>query len=125
MNATVSVRYIVEDVAAVAEFYVNHLGFELDVQTPVFAAVVRAPLKLFLSGLKSAGGKPLSDGTEQSSGGWNRIMITVEDIDAETARLKAAGVTFRGEKVTGPAGSLTILLDPAGNAVELFEPAAH
>lgn len=121
----ITVRIIVTDVAEAATFYTSTLAFELDVQTPAFAAVMKDGLKLLLSGPKSAAGKPLSDGTEQSPGGWNRVMLTVDDIGAEIERLKGLGVTFRGEPVTGPAGTLAIFLDPAGNAVELWQPAEH
>ena len=122
---TVSVRYIVDDVAAAVAFYTTHLGFSLDASTPVFAAVMKDGLKLLLSGHRSAGGKPTSDGRAQSAGGWNRIMLTVTDLAAEMARLRAAGVRFRGDMVTGPAGSLVVLDDPSGNPIELFQPAAH
>lgn len=125
MTATVSVRYIVDDIQRAADFYETHFGFERDVLTPAFAALVKGDLKLLLSGLKSAGGKPMSDGTEQAPGGWNRIMLIVDDIDAEIARLKTVGLAFRGDKVTGPAGSIAILDDPSGNPVELFQPAEH
>ena len=125
MNASVSVRYIVDDVAKTTDFYVTHFGFELEVATPAFAAVVKDGLKLLLSGKNSAGGKPTSRGAEQSAGGWNRIMLTVPDLKAEIARLEAAGLGFRGDAVTGPAGSLIVLDDPSGNPVELFQPAEH
>jgi len=125
MDAMISVRIIVADIPAAAAFYTGPLGFTLDVETPAFAAVVKDGLKLLLSGPKSAGGKPLADGTAQSPGGWNRVMLTVSDIAAEIARLKALGVTFRGEPVTGPAGTLAILDDPSGNPIELWQPAAH
>jgi catechol 2,3-dioxygenase-like lactoylglutathione lyase family enzyme len=125
MNATVSVRYIVDDLAATTDFYVGRLGFELEVATPAFAALLKDGLKLLLSAKNSAGGKPMSGGAQQSAGGWNRIMLTVDDINAETARLKSAGVGFRGAIVTGPAGSLVVFDDPSGNPIELFEPAEH
>jgi catechol 2,3-dioxygenase-like lactoylglutathione lyase family enzyme len=125
MNATVSVRYIVDDLAATTDFYVSHLGFELDVATPAFAALLKDSLKLLLSAKNSAGGKPMSGGAAQSAGGWNRIMLTVDDINAEIARLKALGIGFRGDAVTGPAGSLIVFDDPSGNPIELFQPAAH
>lgn len=125
MDATISVRIIVADIPAAAAFYTGPLGFALEAQTPAFAAVVKDGLKLLLSGPKSAGGKPLSDGTVQSPGGWNRVMLTVSDIAAEIARLKALGVPFRGEPVSGPAGTLAILDDPSGNPIELWQPAAH
>ncbi len=121
----ITVRIIVADVAASAAFYVETLGFDLDVQTPMFAAVMKDGLKLLLSGSGSAAGKPLSDGTEQSPGGWNRVMLTVHDIAGEIARLKGLGVTFRGAPVTGPAGTLAIFDDPSGNPLELWQPAEH
>ncbi len=121
----ITVRIVVSDVAEAAAFYTGILGFELDVQTPAFAAVMKDGLKLLLSGPKSAGGKPLSDGTEQAPGGWNRVMLTVKDIGAEIERLKGLGVAFRGEPVTGPAGSLAIFDDPSGNPLELWQPTEH
>jgi catechol 2,3-dioxygenase-like lactoylglutathione lyase family enzyme len=125
MNASVSVRYIVDDLAVTTDFYVTHLGFELDVATPAFAALLKDGLKLLLSAKNSAGGKPMSGGAVQSAGGWNRIMLTVSDLDAEMARLRSAGIDFRGDAVKGPAGSLIVFDDPSGNPIELFEPAAH
>lgn len=125
MTAAISVRIVVTDVHAAAAFYTGALGFELEVQTPAFAAVVKDGLKLLLSGPKSAGGKPLADGTEQAPGGWNRVMLTVADVPAEMARLKGLGVPFRGEPVTGPAGTLAIFDDPSGNPIELWQPSEH
>jgi catechol 2,3-dioxygenase-like lactoylglutathione lyase family enzyme len=121
----VLVRIIVADVAAAVAFYTGPLGFSLDAQTPVFAAVIKDGVKLLLSGPRSAGGKPLANGAEQKPGGWNRIMLTVADVAAEIARLKAAGVHFRGDPVTGPAGTLAVFDDPSGNPIELWQPAAH
>ncbi len=126
MNPTsVTVRYIVDDVAAAVAFYTTHFGFAVEASTPAFAAVVLGGLKLLLSGQKSAGGKPMSDGRVQAAGGWNRIMLTVADLKTDVTRLRGAGVRFRGDIVTGPAGSLIVLDDPSGNPVELFQPAAH
>ena len=125
MNATASVRYIADDLSLTTDFYVTHLGFELDVVTPAFAALLKDGLKLLLSAQNSAGGRPMSGGAVQSSGGWNRVMLTVMDLSAEIARLKAAGIAFRGDLVSGPAGSLIVLDDPSGNPIELFEPADH
>jgi catechol 2,3-dioxygenase-like lactoylglutathione lyase family enzyme len=125
MNASVSVRYIVDDLAATTDFYVNHLGFELDAATPAFAALLKDGLKLLLSAPNSAGGKPMSGGAAQSAGGWNRIMLTVADLEAEVARLNSVGVGFRGDAVKGPAGSLIVFDDPSGNPIELFQPAEH
>lgn len=125
MTSTVSVRYIVDDLGATTDFYVTHLGFELDVATPAFAALLKDGLKLLLSAKTSAGGKPMSGGAAQSAGGWNRIMIVVSNLETEIARLREAGLGFRGDAVTGPAGSLIVLDDPSGNPVELFQPADH
>lgn len=120
----VSVRYIIDDVAAAVAFYTNHLGFRLDVDaSPAFASVVRGNLRLLLSGEKSSGHQPLPDGTNPVPGGWNRILLEVSDIEAEVARLRAAGVKFRRDDiVTGPGGSQIWLVDPSGNLVELFQP---
>ncbi len=125
MSATVSVRYIVDDLTKTTDFYIAQFGFELDVATPAFAALEKGGLKLLLSAKNSAGGKPMSGGAEQSAGGWNRIMLIVPNLSEEIARLKANGIGFRGDAVTGPAGSLIVLDDPSGNPIELFEPAEH
>ncbi|MGV8839921.1 MAG: VOC family protein [Bauldia sp.] len=125
MDATVTVRLIVTDVAASVAFYAGPLGFALETQTPAFAAVAKGGLRLFLSGTTSVAGKPLPDGTVQSPGGWGRFMLPVTDLTAEIARLRAAGVRFRSEPIAGPAGTFAILDDPSGNAVELWQPADH
>jgi catechol 2,3-dioxygenase-like lactoylglutathione lyase family enzyme len=122
-SAVVSVRYMIDDVDAAVAFYTNHLGFRLDVDSsPAFASVVRGNLRLLLSGEKSSGRKPLPDGTKPVPGGWNRILLEVSDINAEVARLRAAGVKFRREDiVSGPGGSQIWVIDPSGNLVELFQ----
>ncbi|MCC6735147.1 MAG: VOC family protein [Bauldia sp.] len=125
MEAGVTIRLIVTDVAAATAFYTGALGFSKETETPAFGAVAKGGLKLFLSGPKSAAGKPLPDGTVQSPGGWNRVMLAVTDIAAEMARLTAAGVRFRSEPVTGPAGTFAILDDPSGNPIELWQAATH
>ncbi|UVS79635.1 VOC family protein [Actinokineospora sp. UTMC 2448] len=123
---TASVRYIVDDVAAAVDFYRRHLGFAVDFDAaPVFAAVTRGPLRLLLAGPGSSAGRPMSDGAVPEPGGWNRIHLIVEDIAAEVARLRAAGVPFRNDIVTGPGGQQVLLRDPAGNLVELFQPAGR
>jgi predicted enzyme related to lactoylglutathione lyase len=120
----VSVRYMVDDVAAALDFYTTHFGFEPGiVAAPAFADVTRGRLRLLLSGPASSAGRPMTDGTVPSPGGWNRIHFVVDDIAAEIARLEAAGVTFRNEMVSGPGGRQILVVDPAGNFVELFEPA--
>ena len=120
---TVSVRYIVDDVEAAIAFYTEHLGFTLIGKTlPAFADVKRGDLRLLLSGPMSSGGRPLPDGRRPAAGGWNRIHLIVDDLSAEIGRLRAAGVTFRSDVITGPAGSQIVLDDPSGNPVELFQP---
>lgn len=120
----VSVRYMIDDVEAAVAFYTNHLGFRLETDaSPAFASVVRGNLRLLLGGAKSSGRQPLADGTKPVPGGWNRILLEVSDINAEAARLRAAGVKFRREDiVSGPGGSQIWVVDPSGNLVELFQP---
>ena len=119
----VSVRYLVDDVEAAFAFYTQHLGFtELTNFAPAFADVRRGALRLLLSGPASSAGRAMPDGTRPHAGGWNRIHLIVDDIEAETARLRDAGVTFRSEIITGPGGSQIVLDDPSGNPVELFQP---
>lgn len=121
---TVNVRYIVDDVEAALAWYTRHLGFELlSNQAPAFADVMRGALRLLLSGPTSSAGRPMPDGERPRPGGWNRIHLVVEDLAAEVARLRAAGVAFRNDIVTGPGGSQILLIDPSGNFVELFQPA--
>ena len=123
--ATVSVRYIVDDVPAAVAFYTGQLGFSLQTDAaPAFAAVTRGPLRLLLSGAASSGGRTLPDGRQPVAGGWNRIELVVGDLPAEVARLRAAGVTFRNEIIEGPGGSQALIEDPAGNPIELFTPRA-
>ena len=121
----VNVRYMVDDVESAVDFYTNHLGFTLRMSAaPAFADVLRGNLRLLLSGPKSSAGRPMPDGTTPEPGGWNRIHLIVDDIAAEVARLRAAGLTFRNDIVSGPGGQQILLQDPAGNVVELFQPAA-
>jgi catechol 2,3-dioxygenase-like lactoylglutathione lyase family enzyme len=119
-----SVRYIVDDVEGAVAFYTTQLGFTLRSSVyPAFADVVRGRLRLLLSGPRSSGGRTLPDGRTPEPGGWNRIHLIVEDLDAEVERLRRAGVTFRSEVITGPGGRQIVLDDPAANPVELFQPA--
>ncbi|WP_030442996.1 VOC family protein [Actinoplanes subtropicus] len=122
---TVNVRYLVDDVQACLDFYTGRLGFVPgDNQfPPAFADVRRGNLRLLLSGPASSAGRPMPDGRRPGPGGWNRIELLVDDIDAEVARLRAAGVIFRNDVISGPGGRQIVLDDPAGNAVELFQPA--
>jgi catechol 2,3-dioxygenase-like lactoylglutathione lyase family enzyme len=119
----VHVRYMVDDVEAAIAFYAKHFGFDvLNDYSPAFADVQRGNLRLLLSGPTSSAARPMPDGRQPQPGGWNRIHFIVDDLEAEVARLRAAGVTFRGDIVKGPGGSQILLDDPAGNPIELFQP---
>ena len=123
-DPTVHVRYMVDDVPAAVDFYTNHLGFTVGLSAPpAFAEVRRGNLRLLLSGPASSAGRPMPDGPTPAPGGWNRIHLIVGDIAAESARLRAAGLVFRNDIITGPGGQQTVLDDPAGNPIELFQPA--
>jgi len=120
----VNVRYMVDDVESAVAFYTNHFGFTLRMSAaPAFADVVRGNLRLLLSGPKSSAGRPMPDGRVPEPGGWNRIHFIVDDIAAEVERLRSAGLTFRNEIISGPGGQQILLEDPAGNPIELFQPA--
>jgi catechol 2,3-dioxygenase-like lactoylglutathione lyase family enzyme len=124
-DATINVRYMVDDVAAAVDFYTRHLGFTvLNSFPPAFADVQRGNMRLLLSGPTSSAGRPMTDGAEPGPGGWNRIHFVVADLEAEIARLRAEGVPFRNDVVTGPGGAQVLICDPSGNLVELFQPAA-
>ena len=123
-DTTVNVRYIVDDVEAALVFYTTHLGFTLlSKALPAFADVIRGNLRLLLSGATSSAGRPMPDGRKPAPGGWNRLQLVVPDLAAEVSRLRGAGLKFRNDIVTGPGGSQILLEDPAGNLVELFQPA--
>jgi len=125
-SATVNVRYLVGDVEAAIAWYTGHLGFALlSNHAPAFADVTLGSLRLLLSGPKSSAGRPMADGETPGPGGWNRIHLIVDDIAAEVARLRGAGVRFRNDIVSGPGGSQVLLIDPSGNLVELFQPAGR
>ncbi|WP_406437036.1 VOC family protein [Streptomyces sp. NBC_01613] len=116
-----SVRYLVDDVQAAIDFYTTHLGFTLRTNAaPAFADVTRGPLRLLLSGPASSGARVTP--SDLSAGG-NRIHLSLEDLDAEIDRLRSAGLTFLSNVVSGPGGRQILLTDPAGNLIELFEPA--
>jgi catechol 2,3-dioxygenase-like lactoylglutathione lyase family enzyme len=120
----VNVRYMVNDVEAAIAFYTTHLGFRLlSKALPAFADVTREDLRLLLSGPKSSAGRPMPDGEVPVPGGWNRIELVVDDLQAEVRRLREAGLKFRNEIVTGPGGSQILLEDPSGNLIEFFQPA--
>jgi catechol 2,3-dioxygenase-like lactoylglutathione lyase family enzyme len=125
-DETVNVRYMVDDVAAAVDFYTTHLGFRSQSSMlPAFADVTRGNLRLLLAGPDSSAGRPMPDGARPGPGGWNRIHLITTDLDGEITRLKAEGVRFRNDVVTGPGGSQILIEDPAGNLVELFQPAGR
>jgi catechol 2,3-dioxygenase-like lactoylglutathione lyase family enzyme len=120
----VNVRYMVNDVESAVAFYTTHFGFDVRSNAaPAFADVVRGHLRLLLSGPTSSAGRPMPDGRIPGPGGWNRLHFIVEDIDAVVEQLRAAGLTFRNDVISGPGGRQILLEDPAGNPIELFQPA--
>jgi catechol 2,3-dioxygenase-like lactoylglutathione lyase family enzyme len=124
--ATVSVRYIVDDVDAAIEFYCRQLGFQEEMHpAPTFAMLSHGGLRLVLSapgGGRGGGGQAMPDGTVPEPGGWNRFQLEVSDLEAIVERLREQGVRFRNEIVTGVGGNQILVEDPSGNPVELFEP---
>ena len=126
--ATVSVRYIVNDVDEAIAFYCQHLGFREEMHpAPVFAMLTRGDLRLLLSSPAGPGGpgggsQSMPDGRTPEPGGWNRISLETTDLDGQVEALRAAGVSFRNDVVTGVGGKQILLDDPSGNPVELFEP---
>jgi catechol 2,3-dioxygenase-like lactoylglutathione lyase family enzyme len=123
--ASVSVRYIVDDVDAAIAFYCGHLGFEERMHpAPTFAMLTRGDLRLVLSAPSGAGGggQAMPDGTIPQPGGWNRFMLEVDDLATTASALRDAGVHFRNDLVTGVGGKQILLDDPSGNPIELFEP---
>ena len=120
------VRYQVKDVQRAITFYTQTLGFKLDMRNlPAFGQVSIGGLKLILSGPGASGSRPMPDGREQEPGGWNRVLLEVQDLPGRIAELKRAGLRFRNEMEVGPGGKQIQIEDPDGNAIELFEPAGH
>jgi catechol 2,3-dioxygenase-like lactoylglutathione lyase family enzyme len=125
MMATVSVRYIVDDVDVAIDFYCGRLGFEEVMHpAPTFAMLAKGDLRFILSapGGNAGGGAAMPDGSLPRPGGWNRIQLEVGDLDREVGELKAAGVHFRSEVVEGVGGRQILIEDPSGNPIELFQP---
>ncbi|MGH3028647.1 MAG: VOC family protein [Gaiellaceae bacterium] len=123
-DGKVSVRYMVDDVDQALDFYTEHFGFEPGHNaSPAFAEVSKGNLRLLLAGPESSAGRPMPDGRRPEPGGWNRIHFVVDDIGAEVERLRAAGVSFRNDIVSGPGGRQILVDDPSGNPIEIFQPA--
>lgn len=122
---TVSVRYIVDDVDAAVKFYVDHFNFDVEMQpAPGFAMLSRGRLRLLLNAPGAGGaGRAAADDAVPAPGGWGRFQITTDDLDATVDRLRRGGVTFRTDLVEGKGGRQVLVEDPAGNPIELFEPA--
>jgi catechol 2,3-dioxygenase-like lactoylglutathione lyase family enzyme len=114
------VRYQVGNLDRGIEFYTSQLGFRLEQRAGPVAIVSRGALNLLLSGPESSGSRPM-DGQQQTPGGWNRIVLYVDDLEADVDRLRGAGVTFRCEVTVGPGGKQVQIADPDGNPIELHE----
>ena len=122
-DGVVNVRYMVDDVGSAQAFYTENFGFKVLSQAlPAFSDVQRGNLRLLLSGPQSSAGRAMADGAKPGPGGWNRIHLVVDDLEAEVRRLQGRGVRFRNEVVRGPGGAQILAEDPSGNLVELFEP---
>ena len=116
------IRYLVRDVEAAITFYTRHLGFELEQQMgSAFANVSKGDLHLWLSGSQSSAAQDMPDGRRPESGGWNRLVLEVDDLASLVGQMKQAGVQFRNEIITGPGGKQILAEDPSGNPIELFE----
>jgi catechol 2,3-dioxygenase-like lactoylglutathione lyase family enzyme len=124
MPDAVLVRYIIDDVDAALAFYTTHLGFDVQVHpAPGFAMLARGALRLALSapGGPGGGGQAMPDGRRPEPGGWNRISLPVDNLQAETEKLRTAGARFRSDIITGVGGKQVVIEDPSGNPVELFQ----
>jgi catechol 2,3-dioxygenase-like lactoylglutathione lyase family enzyme len=119
-----TVRYLVNDLEASIKFYTQHLGFTLAEQMgPAFARVEKDDLDVWLSGPQTSAARPMPDGRKPEAGGWNRFVIEVDDIESLVVTMKAAGVTFRNDIISGPGGKQILAEDPSGNPIEIFQPA--
>ncbi len=117
------VRYQAKDVSRSINFYTQQLGFNLDMKNlPAFAQVSVGDLKLILSGPGASGSRPMPNGQQQVPGGWNRIVLEVDDLQGHLESLKQSGLRFRNELEVGPGGKQIQIEDPDGNPIELFEP---
>jgi len=124
VQAVHGVRYQVKDVARSVAFYTRHLGFALvHQQLPAFASISLGDAQLLLSGPEASGSRPMPNGEPQQPGGWNRVVLRVQDLPRFIETLKNSGLRFRNEMETGPGGRQIQIEDPDGNPIELFEPA--
>jgi catechol 2,3-dioxygenase-like lactoylglutathione lyase family enzyme len=123
--ATVSIRYIVNDVDAAIAFYCQRLGFHEDMHpAPAFAMLSRGDLRLVLSapGAGPGGGQAMPDGTAPEPGGWNRFQLETADLETFVEELRQHGTRFRNDIITGVGGKQILAEDPSGNPIELFQP---
>lgn len=119
-----AIRYIVNDVSESVSFFVDQLGFKLEQQFgPAMAILQGHDIEIWLAGPPASASRPMPDGTSPEPGGWNRLVLVVDDIDAIVARLEGAGTTFRNKPFQGPGGTQVLCEDPSGNPIELFQPA--
>jgi len=117
-----TVRYIVSDVQRALDFYVERLGFESTQEMlPAFASVRRGDLQLWLAGPASSAAREMPDGRKPAPGGWNRLVLEVDDIATLVERLRSSGTAFRNDIISGPGGKQILVDDPDGNPIELFE----
>ena len=118
------IRYLVDDADSAAAFYVDVLGFTLlQRMGTAFTMVKRDDLVLWLAGPETSAARPMPNGDQPVPGGWNRLVLEVDDIDAAVERLRAANARFRNEPITGPGGRQVLVEDPSGNPIEIFQPA--
>ena len=121
-----NIRYLVDDVEAAKIFYTNLLDFEIVEQWgPAFVIVAKDDLRLWLSGPQTSAARPMPDGRQPQAGGWNRIVIEVDDLEATVSKMKAKDVAFRNDIISGPGGKQILAEDPSGNPIEIFESASN
>ncbi len=117
-----SVRYIVHDLDAAIEFYTQALGFELQQRYGSAMAILTfGDLSLWIAGPMASASKPMPDGRRPEPGGWNRIVVEVDDLEVLVASLRERGTIFRNDILAGPGGRQILCEDPCGNAIELFQ----
>ena len=117
------VRYLVTDVETAVDFYCTQFDFRVQQKFPAMAILTREDITLWLAGPDASASRPMPDGRKPEPGGWNRFVVETHDLPATVEKLKARGVRFRNEIVSGPGGKQILVEDPCGNVVELFQPA--